>query len=189
VKNKRSLKGFTLIELLVALALSALLLIAVLFVSGSMAQARSAIDSKRHTDLWPPATFEMLRWDLANADRLMTEQNRMVLEGFCSLHSSTFAPTHRPVQVEYLVKMVDSTPWLVRRQQNLDSNSNRNELLELVCCNVAKFEVIDAGPANSSGALLRTTSKTAQPVPRILKIRMVSSIASTFVVEKLLVVD
>jgi len=189
MKSSRSNKAFTLIELLVALALSALLLIAVLFVTASMARARTALDAKSVAiDPLPAAAFEMLQWDLSNAQQITAEPNRLILRGFGSLHSATLAPTQRPVDVEYLIKVVDQKPWLVRRQISLDSNSNHNELLELVCCGIEGFEIADGRAVASSAPSQPTTSKASQSIPHVLKLRLTLTGASNRAIEKMILI-
>jgi prepilin-type N-terminal cleavage/methylation domain-containing protein len=190
MKSQRSNNAFTLIELLVALALSALLLVAVLFVTASMARARTALNAKSAAaDPLPPAAWEMLCWDLSNASQMTAEPNRLILKGFGSLQSATLALTQRPVDIEYSIRIVDQKPWLVRRQVNLDSLSNHNELLELVCFGVEHFEVADGGAVTTSTRPQPTTSTTSQGSPHILKFRMTMTGTTKGTIEKTMVID
>jgi len=114
----RNTRGFTLIELLAATAMSAVLMLSVLIVIGSIGQRHSVT---------PPAMragagrlgelMEVIRMDLVNAREIAVSDDGIRLFGFGSIDRSTLAPNHRPVVVMYRIREMDRGRILTRSQR------------------------------------------------------------------------
>ncbi len=134
-------RGFTAMELLAACALTALLMVVVLSILGSMAAQRGALLRRPAKAPWVGQLADQLRWDFANSRRLRWQRGKLILVGYGGRDFTNDAVTHRPTRVEYAVKSVGTRSWLTRRETQLDSRSNVNSRTELACAGVSRLEL------------------------------------------------
>lgn len=147
-------RAFTLIEMLAATALSALLMVGLMRVIGTVrSPGRSEPSIRDRNASEAPDRLQdaadLIQWDLVHARTIRWGQNTVTLEGYGSLQRadrlseddfSRGARPHRPVRVRYFLRTLAGQTWLVRRQTDLDDPTNRNTWAELVARGVARFE-------------------------------------------------
>ncbi len=157
-------RGFTLLELLAASALSAILMVVLLQVIGSLARSRLVLeqDGVERTP-WQADLVENLRWDLLNAEEATAERGRVVLVGHGSLDRATLAPGHRPVTVVYALERLGGRSWLVRRQSPRGGLTNERGWSELLCPDVTAFSVESVQPPDPAARAAR--GGRPQPFP------------------------
>ena len=147
---RRRRGAFTLLELLAASALSAVLMVVLLQVIGTLARGRVVLERDAAADEapWQADLAENLRWDLLNATEVEAGPNRLVLTGHGSLDRATLSAGHEPVTVVYALRRLGSRTWLVRRQSPRGMAGGGRGWTELVCPDVTGFvvESMDAGP-------------------------------------------
>jgi hypothetical protein len=138
-------RAFTILELLAATALTALLMIAVLHVIGSLGRSRAALLRQPDAGAWRSDLLDSLRHDLANATTASFRPNCITVAGHGALDRNTFARIHEPVTVVYGLATIHGRRWLVRRQTPRDGLSNEPGWSELLCADVTAFNVQPAG--------------------------------------------
>ena len=126
------------------MVLASFLLVGSLGIVGLMSQTADTLQANAPIQPWQVAFERQLRWDFANARQFELEQGKLTLLGFASRNGATHAPLHRPASVVYENVTAADHVWLVRREERLDSISNRNVVADLVC----------AGPVSLSMRLL-----------------------------------
>lgn len=161
--------GFTLVEMLLATALTAVLLVAVLRATVSIARTHRAISEKAGDtarqiyggEAWMvggrararASLHELVRDDLIHATQVRRTQRGVVIVGYTMLDPATRERTHMPCRVEYRVvrgEKPGDTPWLVRDQVLLVKDTSLNAVRvpqatsELVASGVGMFSVEDA---------------------------------------------
>ena len=163
-------RGFSLIEMLAAAALSAVLMIGLLAVVSSVGRTRRAFAERQEQSGWSAGVADLIRFDVRNARTITAAANRLTLTGTGALDAATLVPTHRPVRVEYSLQQAAGQSWLVRRQTDLDVQSNRNSWSDAVCPGVAAFaaEPLRDGadakqPADAVPARVRLTVTSENP--------------------------
>lgn len=165
-----------------ATALAALLMIAVLAVTTSLARSGVVLSTAARADTWSAGLIDLIRWDLLQAQSVQTGTSHLTLQGYSALAPRTLSPTHRPVSVSYQLQTIGKQSWLVRRQTNLDQLTSHNAGLELVCAGVASFELkaleenASGGPEGASPPrgfrlLVRPVDAAAPPIDTRLWIR------------------
>jgi prepilin-type N-terminal cleavage/methylation domain-containing protein len=147
-------RAFTLIEMLAATALSALLMVGLMRVVGTVrlpgrsGQSPQAHNTSEAHDRFLDAV-DLIQWDLVHARMIRLGQNTVTVEGYSSLQRTDrllggdrarVARPHRPVRVRYFLRTVAGQTWLVRQQTDLDDPTSRNTWAELVACGVDRFE-------------------------------------------------
>ncbi len=142
-------QGFTIMEMLAATALTSLLMIGVLAVMTSIAREHraAAIRSQRgiETEL-----MELLRWDLANATRIESGADRLVLSGHGVLDPQTQQPSMpRPCVVVYQVRQVNGRSWLSRQQSAADQSVPPS--VAMVGSGVRNMQVLPADASANTG--------------------------------------
>lgn len=158
-------RAFTLIEMLAATALSALLMVGLMRVIGTVRSpgrsepsplARNA--SEAHEGLLD--AVNLIEWDLVHARTIQLGQNTVTVEGYGSLQRtdglsrddfSRIARPHRPVRVRYLLRTIAGQTWLIRQQTDLDDPTNRSTWTELVACGVDRFEWVPEQTGDPQG--------------------------------------
>ena len=135
-------RGFTLIELLASLALSALLMAALLAVVASLGRDRAAIERRGGVEPWPSRAAGLLRRDIEEAAHYATAADReLVLLGPLCQNPQNATPLHTPARVRYRVVDAGEVRLLVREQEDLLDRSNRRVTRSLVCEGVERFAV------------------------------------------------
>ncbi len=141
---KRS-RAFTMIELVLASALCTVLMVGVLGVITSLSGPDQAMVDASHgggpsREETIDALARLLRSDLAHATAVeVVGGSDLVIQGNCGLDESRRTPTHRPVEVRYKVMQINGRPWLVRRQQALDTLSSEQVQRDVVCAGVSRL--------------------------------------------------
>ena len=152
--------GFTLVELVAATALSALLLVVVLSVVRSI---RPGVAAGPAADVAGPLARQ-LRWDLANAVVMRTDDRGLTLAGYGSLDPATLAATGTAAVVVYTLRPAGGRLWVVREQAGLGGRDDAG-WSELVCGGVARLTV-DAPPtAADLAAATRPADEDPTPLP------------------------
>ena len=177
--------GFTLVELLAATALSAVLMLAVLQVLGSLGRSRVAMERRAAAAApWREDLTEMLRRDLGGATGVRYAANGIVLAGHAALRPGSLAPADEPVTVTYGLAEIHGRNWLCRRQVGRAGVSGAGEpWTEFLCPDVAGFEVTPAGalvPVDPKGG----DKSDLQPLPAAASVRV--TLADGSVIEQVL---
>jgi hypothetical protein len=156
-------KAFTILELLAATALTALLMVAVLHVVGTIGASRAALARQADAGAWRADLLDQLRRDLTNASKVSFGQNSMTLAGHGALDARTLELRHEPVTVVYGLSVIDGRSWLVRRQAPRDGLSNAPAWGELICPDITGLAIVRVnGPA---GAIVAAPSAMPEDVP------------------------
>lgn len=147
-ENRRSavrggMTGFTAVELLGTLALTAVLMLAILSVVSSAARTRVALAARQHTEATLPA---VLRRDLIQATDVQAAGGVLTMNTYGLLDPATGEPAGRPGRVIYRVQMIRGTPWLMREQSlpfavDLPARGAGSRWIELVSPDVASLVV------------------------------------------------
>jgi hypothetical protein len=154
-------RAFTILEMLAATALTALLMLAVFQVIGSIGRTRAAMAKQPETGFWKADLLDTLRRDLSNSGSIRYELRGVTLTGHAALERATLAPTDEPVIVTYGITTIAGRNWLYRLQTSRAGVARRS-WRELVCADVTEFSVRPAGPVAIPVA---RESQDAQPVP------------------------
>jgi prepilin-type N-terminal cleavage/methylation domain-containing protein len=153
-------KAFTLLELLASTALAALLMLAILKVVASLGASRAALAHQAQVQPWRADLVETLRRDLSNASQISFGPDSVTLISHASLDSLDVTLGHQPVTVVYGLSTLHGRRWLVRRQSSRDTSASPSAFAELLCSDVASFNIHPAGAIPAS--------RTPVPVPAIL---------------------
>lgn len=148
-------RAFTILELLVATALTALLLLAVFHVLGSLGRSRTTLAQQTDSGTWRSDLLQTLRYDLVNATAANFHRDGVTLTGHGALRRTTLARSHEPVTVVYGLATIHGRRWLVRSQSPRDGLSNDPGWSELICPDVNGFTIRSASsvilaPVNGS---------------------------------------
>jgi hypothetical protein len=154
-------RAFTILEMLAATALTALLMLAVFQVIGSIGRTRAALARQPETGFWRADLLDMLRRDLSNATAVRYEAGGVTLTGHGALNPATLAPTDEPVTVTYGIATIAGRSWLYRLQTPR-AGVARRPWRELVCADVTEFSV---RPAATAALPVAREGRDAQPVP------------------------
>lgn len=149
--------GFTLIELLGALALSAMLLVALIGMARSMSLGAKELVETTSVTTWRRHVQAQLLDDLANARRYKVSPNELRLVGYGGSNPISGVATLRPTEIVYWLAEYDGEYWLVRDEINLDQITNEVARSELVCRGVARLALLpeqDRGAPPSHGGPL-----------------------------------
>jgi prepilin-type N-terminal cleavage/methylation domain-containing protein len=167
-------RAFTLLELLAATALSALLMVAVLHVLGTISRDRRTVAARPGLQVWQADLLDAFRRDLAGATGMRRGDNALILIGQAALDRRTLTPRDEPVTVTYGITMVRGRTWLTRRQEARDVRGNERPWMELFCPDIVSFSVKPADAGFSSGALSdeRADAPRAMPASVVLRIEM-----------------
>ncbi len=147
--------------MLAATALTALLMLAVFQVIGSIGRTRAAMAKQPETGFWRADLLDTLRRDLSNSDAIRYEAGGVTLIGHAALDRATLAPTDEPVTVTYGITTLAGRSWLYRLQTPRVGPARR-PWRELVCADVTDFSV---RPAVTVALPVATESRDAQPLP------------------------
>ena len=167
-------RAFTLVELLAATALSAVLMLAVLQVIGSIGRSRPArgdTDLSQRDDL-----VELLRRDLSQSTSIRFGSNEVTLTGHSAIEPGTRALSHQPVTVTYVVMTIGGRSWLVRRQIARNGRSMDAPYIELVAPDVSRLEIQPTGMT----VVALAPSGEGQPIPPTVVIRLTGSDGKTW---------
>jgi len=162
-------RGFTLVELLAATALSAVLMLAVLQVIGSLGRSRAP----RAGQAMPADAdlVELLRHDLAQSTEIRYATSAFTLIGCADIAPGERVASHQPVTVTYSLMPLQGRSWLVRRQTARNTRSMDAPSIELVWPDVTGLEVRPSG----TPVVATATAGASQPVPAAVVVRLVSS--------------
>jgi hypothetical protein len=138
-------RAFTILELLAATALTALLMVAVLHVVGTLGASRAALVRQADAGAWRSDLLDTLRRDLTNAAQVTFAKDGVTLTGHGALDPVTLEFGHEPVTVVYRLATIHDRRWLVRRQAPRDGLSTQAAWAELLCPDVIGFTIRPAG--------------------------------------------
>jgi hypothetical protein len=166
--NRR--RAFTAVELLAATALTAVLMVTLLHVIGSIGRGREAM---RRRDAGEPVRTELLdalRWDLANARSASFGASGLSLVGHGSLDRDTLAPLHVPVTVSYRVLRLAGRSWLVREQAPAGNEQGAGGAwIELLCPDVRQ---VSFAPVARRGRVGRPETWSSGNVPAGVRVQL-----------------
>jgi len=133
--------GLTLLEMVAAMVLMTILFAALTSLLRGFADQERAI--KRMSDAYPPTQQleEMLRRDFTSARLIRSDRDGVVLVGTIGRDWVTRRATGRQAEVTYRIAMIDSEPWLLRREVHLDETSTQRQREEPVWKGAAAIEV------------------------------------------------
>ncbi len=138
-------RAFTILELLAATALTALLMVAVLHVVGTLGASRAALARQADVGAWRADLLDTLRRDLTNASQATFARDGVTLIGHGALDPVTLEFGHEPVTVVYGLATIHDRRWLVRRQAPRGGLSNQPAWVELLCPDITGFTIRPAG--------------------------------------------
>jgi hypothetical protein len=161
-------RAFTILEMLAATALTALLMLAVFQVIGSIGRTRAAMAKQPETGFWKADLLDTLRRDLSNSTAVRYEAGGVTLTGHGALDRATLAPTDEPVTVTYGIATLAGRSWLYRLQTPR-AGATRRPWRELVCADVTDFSV------RPVAIPVARESQDAQPVPAAVVVEVVGS--------------
>jgi hypothetical protein len=154
-------RAFTILEMLAATALTALLMLAVFQVIGSVGRTRAAMARQPETGFWKADLLDTLRRDLSNSTAVRYEAGGVTLTGHGALDRATLAPTDEPVTVTYGIATIAGRNWLYRLQTPRAAAA-RQPWRELVCADVTDFSV---RPVATVALPMAREGQDAQPTP------------------------
>jgi hypothetical protein len=154
-------RAFTILEMLAATALTALLMLAVFQVIGSIGRTRAAMAKQPETGFWRADLLDTLRRDLSNSTAIRYETGGVTLIGHAALDRATLAPTDEPVTVTYGITTLAGRSWLYRLQTPR-MGAGRRPWRELVCADVTDFSV---RPTATVALPAAAEGQDAQPLP------------------------
>jgi hypothetical protein len=134
-------RAFTILELLAATALTALLMVAVLHVVGTLGASRTALARQADLGAWRSDLINTLRRDFTNASQATFARDGVTLTGHGALDPVTLEFGHEPVTVVYGLATIHDRRWLVRRQSPRDGLSNQPAWVELLCPDITGFTI------------------------------------------------
>ncbi len=184
MKSSRHLHAFTMIEMLAATALTALAMVVVLRVIAGIGQSRSALMAQENRNPWPASLTQLVRWDIAHAQKMFTTADGFSLEGVGGLDPTTRAPDGQPVNIQYTIVTVGQTRWLVRRQTPLNTSAGGDAWSEMVCADVQSVQLESAN--ESEQAKLKPNS--SNQVPDTVRLLVRSSKTNALPVDQLICV-
>ncbi len=175
--------GFTLIEVLATVTLSALLMLGLMGVIGSL--GRSGVLSSPTRQLRPTQRLEnaadQIARDLQHARKLRVEYDRVICLSYRSIDPTTGAIDQRPSQIEYEIRRLAERSWLIRRQTRLDVLTNLNATTELICEGVTELGLgIDGSDSGFHHFNTSATSWTDPPQRLTVYIKPVETDRSTY---------
>jgi prepilin-type N-terminal cleavage/methylation domain-containing protein len=178
-------RAFTLLELLAATALSALLMVAVLHVLGTIGRDRRTMAARPGPQVWRADLLDTFRRDLAGSTAVRYGNNALVLTGQAALDLRTLAPRDEPVTVSYGLTTLHGRTWLTRRQGARNVRGNEGPWMELLCPDVVGFSVRAADAEPGTSALSDQVGDAPRAVPASAVLRI--DIAGDVPVEETLV--
>jgi hypothetical protein len=81
-----------------------------------------------------------LLWDLQNSREVVASRDGVRLVGFAGRDFASGRPTGRPTAIEYFLLDTDNDRFLVRREEQLDTRTNDNWRIEVVCRGARRFD-------------------------------------------------
>jgi len=165
-------RAFTLLELLAATALSALLMVAVLHVLGTISRDRQSMAGRPGPQVWRADLVDTFRRDLAGSTGVRYGTNALVLTGQAALDRRTVAPRDEPVTVSYGLTSLHGRTWLIRRQASRNARSNEGSWMELLCPDVVGFSVRPVDAEVGMGGLLNEPADAPRSVPACVVLRI-----------------
>ena len=127
----------------------------------------------------------MLRRDLGGATGVRYAANGIVLAEPAALRPGSLAPADEPVTVTYGLAEIHGRNWLCRRQVGRAGVSGAGEpWTELLCPDVAGFEVTPAGVLVPVDPPRAVTKSDMQPLPAAASVRV--TLADGSVIEQVL---
>lgn len=116
--------GFTMIETLLAVALSAILMVSVLGLIGSLRPVSP--ETHLYDELHDQRLAKFIQEDLIKAYLVEVKSDGMVIYTYRALRTKTLEPTHRPVIVQYRIVDYAGSSWLVRDQTHADAQHKKS---------------------------------------------------------------
>ncbi len=133
-------KGLTLIELTVTLAITAMLITALMSVTMRISRAELAIDPSDTQAEFGPAMESLIRLDFGHAVQFRLTPFGINLQTAASISTEDHEIKHLRSTVYYEVIRVNGVNWLTRRQV---TETDGKESLQLVMPNVASMALVD----------------------------------------------
>ena len=131
--------GFSLMELMVAIALSALVVTAITGLTRQMIHRRAWIESQETQPQWELILSRQLTRDFELAESVKVYQGRIELTGHLGADFVTGQETMQAAKVEYFLQPIQGINWLLRRETDLNSLSNRNSRTSLVAHGIGQL--------------------------------------------------
>jgi prepilin-type N-terminal cleavage/methylation domain-containing protein len=147
-------RGFTLIEILLAVTIATVLMAAVLAVLSGIARDQKRLTAEDRTTR-PTATIELLRWDLTNAESVISTDDGILLRGHGGLDPSSLEPSNRLTRVTYRIRRERGESNLVREQRYLDDPIHPQFWADLVMRDVRSIDVTPSGNPKSPRVSVR----------------------------------
>lgn len=160
------------VELLGTLALTAVLMLAVLSVVASAARARADLASRQRREIWSDGLPAILRRDVAQASDVEAAGGVLTLTTYGLLDPAAGEPLSRPGRVIYRIQTIRGTPWLVREQSAPfgaeapapSAPGAGRRWTELVCSDVAGLVLDQPQGGRALRLELRSTRPGVAPV-------------------------
>ena len=135
-----AVRAFTLVELVAALALSAVLMMALLKVSIALNHSASALQKRGTENEGFVSTVALLRRDLTGCVNLDTGRE-LRISGCNWIDPNLMRAAHLPAEVIWHVKKIEQRNWLVREQVPKFEQAAPGKSCELVLPDVKTFEI------------------------------------------------
>jgi prepilin-type N-terminal cleavage/methylation domain-containing protein len=184
MKSSRHLHGFTLIEMLAATTLTAIAMVVVLRVIAGIGQSRSALARQEHRNPWPDSMLQLVRWDIAHAQKMYPTPDGFALEGFGGLDPATRAPDGQPVNIRYAIVPAGGRRWLVRRQTPLNASAGEEAWSEMICADVQSVQLEPADESENA----KGNADSSDAVPDTVRLRIRSTNAEASLVDQVICV-
>lgn len=124
--------AFTMVEVLAATILSALLSVAVLGVIAGMSNQKKALEATAKGLAWKRNFVEQLRWELAQSDSILINNNSLGISGQVRRNPDLGNPTHELATAYYQITSIAGQKWLIRDELKAGSPNERS----LVACSI-----------------------------------------------------
>jgi hypothetical protein len=163
----------TAIEVLAATVLASLMLGSVMGVLGGLTRQQRALRMQSGAPSWHRQFADQLLWDLQNSRDVVASRNGVRLVGFAGRDFASGRPTGRPTSVEYYLLDAGNDRFLVRREEQLDAQTNDNWRVEIVCRGVRQFNfgatIVDHATAGHPSAIRQDAGT---PVPERIAVKI-----------------
>lgn len=165
-------RAFTILELLATVALSAVLMVAVLHVLGTIGRDRAASAAPAEAQVWRADLLDLLRRDLAGSTGARFGESALTLTGHAGLARDTAAARDEPVVVRYVLVSLHGRNWLVRRQTARAGRAGAAAWTELVCPDVVRFSVRPGATLSERAETGVVARDSDQPIPASVVLRL-----------------
>ncbi len=144
-------RAFTVVELLIATALSAMLVVSIMGLLGTMKLQCRQLVKRTPVRPWQPLLADRIRRDLANARRLTVMRDQFVLVGYMGTRGRDHFSTLRAAEVTYRVARTANISCLLRDERPLDAMTNSLGTRQLLATGISGFRFVPRRQASSNG--------------------------------------